>query len=342
VCWKIPLSDFEVAHLLKEDTMKKLFKSVLLTMLVVCGNASAQELYPNHAVQVIVPFPPGGVAELTGRPALHALSKQLKQPFVLINKTGAGGSIGAATVATAKPDGYTLLLALASVSTNPEADKMAGRVPAFQLEQLAPIALLTADPVILMVRTDSPYKTLKDLVDDAKKRPGAINYSSSGNYGTYHVATEMFNAAAGIEMKHIPYAGGGPALIALLSGEVNVGLLGPSVASAQIKAGKLRPLASWGGKRIAALPDLPTLKELGYNVEYTIWSGLFAPAGTPEPVMKTLRDAMRAVVADEEFKASMAKIETPINYLDAPEFKKFWDADAKRLIEVVRKIGKIE
>ena len=322
--------------------MKTILKTLLLTALLIAAQANAEDPYPNRTVNVIVPFPPGGVAELTGRPALYVLSKQLKQPFILINKPGAGGSIGAAAVATAKPDGYTLLLALASVSTNPEADKMAGRAPAFQLDQLVPIALLTADPVIMMVRADSPYKTLKDLVDDAKKRPGAINYSSSGNYGTYHVATEMFTNAAGIEMKHIPYAGGGPALLALLSGQVDVGLLGPSVASAQIKAGKLRPLASWGGKRLAAFPDLPTLKELGYNVEYTIWSGLFAPAGTPESVMKILRDGVRATVNDEEFKASMAKIETPIFYLDAPEFKKFWDEDAKRLIEVVRKIGKIE
>lgn len=322
--------------------MNAILKTLLLAALLIAGQTFADEPYPNHPVNVIVPFPPGGVAELTGRPALYVLSKQLKQQFILINKPGAGGSIGAAAVTTAKPDGYTLLLALASVSTNPEADKMAGRTPAFQLDQLAPIALLTADPVILMVRADSPYKTLKDLIADAKKRPGAINYSSSGNYGTYHVATEMFNYAAGIEMKHIPYAGGGPALIALLSGQVDVGLLGPSIASAQIKAGKLRPLASWGGKRLAAFPDLPTLKELGYNVEYTIWSGLFAPAGTPEPVIKTLRDGVRATVNDEEFKTSMARIETPIYYLDAPEFKKFWDEDAKRLIEVVRKIGKIE
>ena len=322
--------------------MKVIIDKLLLVIALVAAPVSAFDPYPNHAVNVIVPFPPGGVAELTGRPALHVLSKQLKQPFVLINRPGAGGSIGAAVVATAKPDGYTLLLALASVSTNPEADKMAGRAPAFQLDQLAPIALLTADPVIMMVKNDSPYKTLKDLIDDAKKRPGAINYSSSGNYGTYHVATEMFSAAAGIEMKHIPYAGGGPALLALLSGQVDVGLLGPSVANAQIKAGKLRPLASWGSKRLAALPDLLTLKELGYNIEYTIWSGLFAPAGTPEPVMNTLRDAVRTMVADEEFKASMAKIETPIQYLDAPEFRKFWEQDARRLIEVVRKIGKIE
>ncbi len=320
--------------------MSKFLATLFLATLAL--TAAAQEPYPSRAVNVIVPFPPGGVAELTGRPALHAISKVLKQPFVLINKAGAGGSIGAAQVANAKPDGYTLLLALASVSTNPEADKMAGRAPAFTLDQLTPIALLTADPVIMMVKADSPYKTFKDLVDDAKKRPGAINYSSSGNYGTYHVATEMFTAAAGVQMKHIPYAGGGPALIALLSGEVNVGLLGPSVANSQIKAGKLRALASWGGKRLAALPDVPTLKELGYDVEYTIWSGLFAPAGTPASAVKTLRDTVRTIVADDEFKASMAKLETPINYLDAPEFKKFWDADAKRLIEVVRKIGKVE
>jgi tripartite-type tricarboxylate transporter receptor subunit TctC len=304
--------------------------------------AHAQEAYPSHPVQVIVPFPPGGVAELTGRPATIVLSKMLGQPFVIQNKPGAGGSIGAAAVATAKPDGYTLLMALASVSTNPEADRITGRPPAFQLNQLAPIALVSADPVILTVRADSPYKTLKDLVDDAKKRPEAINYSSSGNYGTYHVATEMFANVAGIKMKHIPYSGGGPALTALLGGQVDIGLLGPSVASAQIKAGKLRAIASWGGKRIPALPEVPTLKELGYNVEYYIWSGLFAPAGTPEPVMKTLRESMRKVVNDEEFKATMNKLETPIVYMDAPEFKKFWDDDAKRLIEVVRKIGKIE
>ena len=119
-------------------------------------------------------------------------------------------------------------------------------------------------------------------------------------------------------------------------------MLGPSVAAAQIKAGKLRPLASWGATRIAVLPDLPTLKELGYDVEYAIWSGLFAPVNTPAAVMTALRDGVRAITQDTEFQASMAKLETPINYLDAPAFKTFWATDAKRLIETVRKIGKIE
>ena len=314
----------------------------MLLALLVAGNALADDAYPSHVVQVIVPFPPGGVADLTGRPVTVALSKILKQSFVLINRPGAGGSLGASMVVNAKPDGYTLLMALASVSTNPEADRVAGRQASFELNQLVPIALVSADPTILMVRAESPYKTLADLVADAKKRPGEINYSSSGNYGTYHVATEMFTHAAGIELKHIPYGGGGPALNALLAGQVDVGLLGPSVAIAQIKAGKMRALASWGGKRLASLPEVPTLKELGYNVEYYIWSGLFAPAGTPAPVVATLRDAMKKAVVDDDFKMVMDKLETPIVYMDAPDFQKFWDDDAKRLIEVVRKIGKIE
>ena len=184
-------------------------------------------------------------------------------------------------------------MALASVSTNPEADQMSGPHAGLQPESVhahRPGQRRPGDPD---GARRQPYKTLKDLVEDAKKRPEAINYSSSGNYGTYHVATEMFASAAGIRMKHIPYGGGGPALTALLGGQVDTGLLGPSVAIAQIRSGKLRALASWGGKRIASLPEVPTLKELGYPVEYTIWSGLFAPAGTPEPVIRTLREAMR-------------------------------------------------
>ncbi|MFL6714127.1 MAG: tripartite tricarboxylate transporter substrate binding protein, partial [Sulfurifustis sp.] len=225
---------------------------------------------------------------------------------------------------------------------NPEADRVAGRTPAFELKQLIPIALVSADPTVFMVRADSRYKTMKDVIDDAKKRPNDITYASSGNYGTYHVATEMFAHAAGIKMRHIPYNGGGPALTGLLSGQVDLGMYGPSVAIAQVKAGKLRPLATLGGKRLESLPDVPTLKELGYDVEYYIWSGLFAPAGTPDGIVSTLRDAMRQVVKDPEFKAGMAKLETPIAYMDAPEFRKFFDQDAQRLTAVVRRIGKID
>ncbi|MFL6655291.1 MAG: tripartite tricarboxylate transporter substrate binding protein, partial [Sulfurifustis sp.] len=226
--------------------------------LIVASVASAADApYPSHPITLVVAFPPGGVADLTARPTAHSLQKILKQPVVVLNRPGAGGSVGTASVASAKPDGYTLLMALSSISTNPEADRVAGRTPAFELKQLIPIALVSADPTVFMVRADSRYKTMKDVIDDAKKRPNDITYASSGNYGTYHVATEMFAHAAGIKMRHIPYNGGGPALTGLLSGQVDLGMYGPSVAIAQVKAGKLRPLATLGGKRLESLPDVP-------------------------------------------------------------------------------------
>jgi len=305
-------------------------------------SAAAQDHYPSRPITMIVPFPPGGVADLTGRPTAQAMEKLLKQPMAIVTKAGAGGAIGMAAVANAKPDGYTLLMALSSISIIPEADKLFGREPAYQMNQFAPIALISADPTVLVVRSQSPYKTLKDLVDDAKKRPNGLSFSSSGVYGTLHMAIEMFTHAAGLKMRHVPYTGAGPALTSLLGGHVDVLASGPSVVAPQIKAGTLRPLAIWGAKRLAALPDVPTFKELGYDIEFYIWSGIFAPAGTPAAIVNTLREAAKKAVADPDFKATMEKIETPIAYLDAPEFQKFWDKDAKRLAEAVRIVGKIE
>ena len=302
----------------------------------------AQETYPSKPITMIVPFPPGGIADLTGRPTAIAMEKVLKQKIVIENKAGAGGGIGMAQVAKAKPDGYTIMMALSSISVIPEADKLLGRAPMYTLDQLAPIALISADPTILVVRAESPWKSVKDFVDDAKKRPGAISYSSSGIYGTLHVAMAMLGDAAGVSLHHVPFTGAGPAITALLGGHVDALASGPGAVIQHIKAGKLRALASWGDKRIDALPDLPTLKELGYGAEFFIWSGIFAPAGTPQPVLATLRHAAQEAARDPQFKAAMAAIETPIHYLDAPEFQKFWDNDAKRLAIVVTKIGKVE
>ncbi len=305
-------------------------------------SAAAQDHYPSRPITLIVPFPPGGVADLTGRPTAQAMEKLLKQPVAIVNKAGAGGAIGMATVANAKPDGYTLLMALSSISIIPEADKLFGREPAYRSNQFVPIALISADPTVLVVRSQSPYKTLKELVADGKKQPNGLSFSSSGVYGTLHMAIEMFTHAAGLKMRHVPYTGAGPALTALLGGHVDLLASGPSVVAPQIKAGTLRPLAVWGAKRLPSLPDVPTFKELGYDIEFYIWSGLFAPAGTPVAIVTSLRDAAKKAVADPEFKLAMDKIETPIAYLDAPEFQKFWDKDAKRLADAVRNVGKIE
>jgi tripartite-type tricarboxylate transporter receptor subunit TctC len=304
--------------------------------------AHAQDAYPSKPIALIVPFPPGGVADIVARPAADAMSRVLNTPIVVENKQGAGGGIGMAYVAKAKPDGYTLLLALSSISILPEADRITGRAPMFQLDQLVPIARLTADPTVLAVRTDSPWKTLQDFVADAKKRPGAITYGSSGNYGTMHVPMEMFASSAGVKMLHVPYTGAGPAVIGLLGGNIDAVASGPSTVIQHVKAGKLRVLASWGDKRLASLPDVPTLTESGYEAVFFQWSGLFAPAGTPEPVIVRLREAARAATVDARFMAALATVETPIQYMDAPELQRFWDADAKKLGDVVRRVGKLE
>jgi tripartite-type tricarboxylate transporter receptor subunit TctC len=195
---------------------------------------------------------------------------------------------------------------------------------------------------VLVVGADSRYRTLKDLVDAAKANPGKINYSSSGVYGTLHVAMEIFANAAGIRLFHVPYQGGGPALTALLGGQVEALASGPAAAIGQIKGGKMRALASWSSERLKLLPDIPTLKELGYDAEFYIWSGVFVPAATPAPVVRKLREAVREVATSPEFNAAMERVETPVNYLDAPQFQKYWERDAARLKLALEKIGKVE
>lgn len=172
--------------------------------------AFAQADYPTRTITMIVPFPPGGVADITGRPVAEAMGRHLKQTVIVENKAGAGGGVGMQYVARAKPDGYTVLMALSSVSIIPEADKILGRSPMYQLDQLVPIARFTADPTVLAVRADSPWKSVKDMLEVARSAPGTIPYGSSGNYGTMHVPMEMLAAAGGAKMLHVPFTGAGP------------------------------------------------------------------------------------------------------------------------------------
>ncbi|MGH8668285.1 MAG: Bug family tripartite tricarboxylate transporter substrate binding protein [Burkholderiales bacterium] len=302
----------------------------------------AQDAYPTKSVTMIVPFPPGGVADIVGRPLAATMEKTLKQPVVIVNRTGAGGAVGMAAAAKSAPDGYTILMGLSSISIFPVSDRISGKAPPYELRDFAPIALVTADPTVLVVRADGPFKTLKDFVDYAKANPGKINYSSSGVYGTLHVAMEIFANAAGIKLFHVPYQGGGPAVTALLGGQVEASAQGPAAAIGQIRGGKMRALANWGTERLKLLPDIPTLKELGYDAEFYIWSGVFAPAGTPGPVLGRLREAVRAAANSADFRNAMDKVSTPVSYLDAPEFQKYWERDARRLAGAIEKIGKVE
>jgi tripartite-type tricarboxylate transporter receptor subunit TctC len=320
--------------------MKKL--SFFAAALTVATALQAQD-YPTKPISMIAPFPPGGVADIVGRPLAASMEKTLKQPVLVVNRSGAGGAVGTTLVAKAAPDGYTILMSLSSISIFPVSDPMNGRPIPYQLSDFAPIALVTADPTVLVVAGDSPYKTIHDFIASAKAYPGKMNYSSSGVYGTLHVAMEMFASAAGIQLFHVPYQGGGPAVTALLGGQVHALASGPAAAIAQIRGGKMRALAGWGDKRLPSMPNLPTFKELGYkDVEFYIWSGVFVPAATPAPIQARLREAVRAAVNDPQFKGAMEKVDTPVQYLDAPQFREFLAKDAARLKVAVEKIGAID
>jgi tripartite-type tricarboxylate transporter receptor subunit TctC len=311
-------------------------------ILGVPAHAAAQAAFPAKTITMVVPFPPGGLADIVARPVAEAMSRDLGQTVVVENRGGAGGGIGMGTVAKAPADGYTILMALSSFSVLPDADALLGRAPMYSFNSLRPIARFTADPTVLAVRADAPWKTAKDFVEDAKKRPGAINYGSSGNYGTMHVPMEILAQNAGIKLTHVPFTGAGPAIVALLSGQIDALSTGPATVLQHVKGGKIRVLAHWGNGKLDALPDVPSLKSVGYDAQYAQWSGLFIPAGTPEPVAQRLRAAARFAANDANVKDVINKAGSPILYQDTPDFEKYVNADVVRMADVVKKIGKVE
>ena len=320
--------------------MKALLAAALLS--AAAGVTLAQSAWPDRPITMIVPFPPGGVADTVARPVAEALSRELKQPVVVENRAGAGGALGIGAAARAPADGYTLLLSLSSISILPEADRILGRKPAYTLDQFRPIARFTADPTVLVVRADAPWATLADFVNDVRKKPGRYNYGSSGNYGTMHVPMEMLKASAGLRIIHIPYTGAGPAVLALLSGQVDAAASGPSTVVQQIRSGKLRALAHWGEHPLAALPEVPSLKQAGYPVGFTQWSALFVPAGTPPDVVAKLSAASKKAALDAIVVQAIGHAGSPIEFQDAVEFQGYWANDAKAMTDAVRRIGKVE
>ena len=321
-----------------------LLESLAIASLVAsgAGTALAQSAWPTRAITMVVPFPPGGLADLVARPVAEAMTRDLGQPVIIENRGGAGGGIGMGLVAKAKPDGYTILMALSSLTVLPEADTVLGRAPMFALADLRPIARFTADPTVLAVRADAPWKTVQQFVDDAKKRPAALNYGSSGNYGTMHVPMEILSQNAGIKLTHIPFTGAGPAVVALLGGQIDAVSSGPATVLQQVKAGKLRVLAHWGNSQLGTLPEVPSLKDAGFNAEYAQWSGLFIPAGTPEPIAQRLRAAAKNAGLDAKVREVILNAGSPVQYLDAPDFEKYVQLDATRMAAVVKRIGKVE
>jgi tripartite-type tricarboxylate transporter receptor subunit TctC len=302
----------------------------------------AQEDYPSRPITMVVPFPPGGVADAVGRPVAEAMGRYLKQSVVVENKGGAGGGIGMAQVAKSKPDGYTVLMALSSLVVLPEADKVLKRAPMFQLDQLKPIARFSADPTVLVVRTESPWRTYAEFMAYVKANPAKVSFGSSGNYGTMHVPMEQLKAATTSYMLHVPYTGAGPAVMALLAGQIEALSTGPASVAQQIKAGKLRALAHWGDGRLAALPDVPSLKELGVPIVYAQWSGLFVPANTPPAMVEKIRQAAKFAATDARANQAMAAAGTSFMFQDMNEFERYVQTDAKDMAALVQRIGRVD
>ncbi len=320
--------------------MKKLLK-VSLGALLLCGStAMAQSDWPNRPVVMVVPFPPGGVVDTVARPVAEAMGRYLKQTVVVENKGGAGGGLGMAHVARATPDGYTILMALPSISIIPQADKIVGRSPMYQLSSLTPIARFTADPTVLAVRADSPWKTLDQFVAHARQKE--VSFGSSGIYGTLHVFMEAFRAEADLKMLHIPYTGAGPSIAGLLGGQIDSMAVSPASVMQHVKSGRLRVLAHWGDEPLQVMPELTSLNDAGYAVQFAQWTGMFVPTGTPSAAIEKLRLAAKAAATDPKVRETIEKAGVPVKYLDTPEFRKYWEKDAAKLTLTVEKIGKVE
>ena len=313
------------------------------TALAAAGPVFAQDTFPSHAVTILNAFPPGGANDIATRPFASALEAVVKQPVVVETKAGAGGQVGAQVAANAKPDGYTLLSHNNGLSGYEEVDKLFGRQPKTTRADFIPLARLIADPVLVLVNDQQPYKTLKDLIEDAKKRPEAVIYSSGGLYGATHLPVALLEKATGIpKLRHLPTNGGGPAVTALLGNNAQMSTQTISASLPHIKAGKLRALASFGGKRSPSVPDVPTLKELGYDVEYYLWVGIFSPKGTPANIVATLRAAIDKAGTSDAYKTAMSNAGLQADYLNAAAFAKFWAEDSKRSDEAVKLIGRVQ
>jgi tripartite-type tricarboxylate transporter receptor subunit TctC len=316
-------------------------RALAISTLAAVAGACAQT-YPDRPITMVVPFTPGGVSDITARPLAIGMAANLGQNVVIDNKGGAGGAIGMSAVARARADGHTVMMALPSIITIPISDRISGRAATFQMNQFRPVARLTADPTLLFVRAESPWNTLADFVRDVRSRPGKVSYSSSGIYGTTHVAMEILAHAAGLQMIHAPFSGGGQQVNALLAGQVDATMQTPGAMAGHIAAGKVKVLTSMSRDRVPSLPAVPTSKEQGFDGEFYLWTGVFVPVGTPEPVIARLRASIREASGHAAFTSAMATLKTPVQFLDADEFAQFLVADTARLDAALTKMGKIE
>jgi len=307
-------------------------------LLALPGLGLAQDKYPSKPITIICPYPAGGNTDQRSRQFARFMSPALGVPIVVENKSGAGGNIGTEAIVRAKPDGYTIGMGnFAPLAVNPTLFKKISFDP---LKDLAPICLIERGPLMLMVRPDSPYKNVQDLVAAAKARPGHLTYAHGGTGGSHHLAAEMFKARAGVFITTIPYRGGAPATIDLMGGQVDMMFEQMYAASAHLKAGKLRALAITSLKRSPLFPDVPTMAEQGFpGFEISNWQGFVAPAATPRPIIQLLNEVTNKALADPEIKAQMLAQGNELGGGTPEQFAAHIKAESERWSKLVQSAG---
>jgi len=304
------------------------------------GQAAQAEDYPSRPVRIVVPFGPGGPADVAARLLGNVLQEGLGQPFVIENRTGAGGVIGTQEAAKSPPDGYTLLMMSNTQTANESLVPIAQRKYDL-MRDLAPIAPINASDLVIVVHPDVPAKTLAEFIALAKSQPGKLNYASSGQGTPYHMAGELFKAMAGVDIVHVPYRNSGEARSGVIGGQVQMMIDAVPAMAPNINEKQVRALATTGAARSSVLPDVPTVTEAGVpGYEATIWLGLMAPAGTPKPIIDKLNSAVNAFVKRPEIvKLWHEQGALPMS-MRAEEFDKFLRDDIAKWAEVVKKFGK--
>ncbi len=316
----------------------RLMAALALALAAAAGHAQD---YPARAVTLTVPNPPGGMNQIHAQPLSAVIERMTKQPAPVVNRPGGTAAIGTAYVAN-QPDGYNILVSTGNMHLVLEKDKVFGIKSPYSLDQIEMLALLSADPIILAIHPSMPAKNVKELTAIARKKPNEIVYSTSGTYGVTFMPIAMYLVADQLRMRHLPTTGGGPAILQALGGHSQVTSGGPAAVYSYVKSGKLRALASYGLKPHPSLPEVPTFQSIGYkDVEAYLWVGLFTSKATPAPLLAQMRQLVAKAANDPAFKQALEKVQVVPDFRPGDEFRRFFDADHKRMAAIIQKIGKM-
>jgi tripartite-type tricarboxylate transporter receptor subunit TctC len=296
--------------------------------------------YPERAITVINPQSPGGAHDAQGRAFAAVAEKYLGKPMVIVNKPGASTMIGTVAAAQAAADGHTLLLGSSITTTVVEWEILHGRTPGATRHDFVAIGSLTLMPTVLSVPVDSPWKSIADLVKDAKAKPGFYAFGSSGVLTPTHIGAEQFARAYGLNFRHVPFAGGGPVLTAVVGKHVDFTTQFDITTIPLAQGNKLRILAVQSNRRLKAIPDVPTFKELGVALENHMWVGLVSPKNTPVPILEKLRDVTAKVAADKAFVDAIEKLGGEVRFMNGPELAKYWDKESEDNIQILKQLQK--